>query len=70
MKTSCSPLMELPRVEECVGEASKVTGELLGSCMIRQCRDITVTCSEWSRNQCMMDSQNSGKALLAFTVVL
>jgi hypothetical protein len=38
------------------------------NCMRRQCRDITVTCSEWSRRQCKADSQKLGSAVLAFTL--
>ena len=52
MKTSCPASVELPTVEECLEEAMKIDDELLMSCMRRQCRDITVTCSEWSRKKC------------------
>jgi len=68
MKTSCPASVELPTVEECLEEASKIDEELLMSCMRRQCRDITVTCSEWSRQKCKADSQRLGITVLAFTL--
>jgi len=37
------------------------------SCMRRQCRDITVTCSEWSRKECKALREGSDSTLLAFT---
>ncbi len=68
MKTSCPASIELPTVEECLEEASSITEELLMSCMRRQCRDITVTCSEWSRQKCKALRQRFGRASLAFTM--
>jgi hypothetical protein len=68
MKTNCPPSIELPSVEECIEEAHKIDDELLMSCMRRQCRDITVTCSEWSRQQCKALTESPGSTLLAFTV--
>jgi hypothetical protein len=70
MKTSCPPTVELPSVEECIEATSEITDELLGDCMRRQCRDVIITCSEWSRRQCLLDNQSSGKAVLAFTMML
>jgi hypothetical protein len=70
MKTSCPASIELPTVEECVEAASEIRGELLGSCVRQQCRDITVTCSEWSRSICKVGSQaNPGLSILGFTLV-
>lgn len=69
MKTSCPASIELPTVEECVKETAQISEELLRNCMRRQCRDITVTCSEWSRKRCKADSQEYGNAVLAFTLM-
>lgn len=68
MKTSCPASVVLPTVEECIEETQKIDDELLMSCMRRQCHDITVTCSEWSRQKCKGLSRNAGDAVLAFTV--
>jgi hypothetical protein len=68
MKTSCPASIAMPTVEECVEAASEITGELLGSCVRQQCRNITVTCGEWSRSQCKIENQtHPGTTLLAFT---
>jgi len=70
MKTSCPASIELPTVEECVEAVSEITGELLGSCMRRQCHDITVSCGEWSRGRCQIENQRRPEtSLLAFTLV-
>jgi hypothetical protein len=68
MKTSCPVSIELPTVEECLEEASRIDDELLMSCMRRQCRDITLTCGEWSRQKCKAQSQRLGNTVLAFTL--
>jgi hypothetical protein len=68
LKTSCPASIELPTVEECLEEADKIDDELLMSCMRRQCRDITVTCSERNREDCKKLRQRPGRTLLAFTV--
>jgi hypothetical protein len=70
MKTSCPASIELPTIEECVEAASGITGELLGSCVRRQCRDITVTCGEWSRSICKLESEaRPGTNVLALTLI-
>ena len=68
MKTSCPASVELPTVEECLEEASRIDEELLMNCMRRQCRDITVTCSEWSRKECEVMREGPDSVLLAFTL--
>lgn len=68
MKTSCPASVELPTIEECLDEAAEIEDELLMSCVRRQCRDITVTCSEWNRQKCKAQSQRFGNSVLAFTV--
>ncbi len=68
MKTSCPASIELPTVEECLEEADKIDDELLMSCMRRQCRDIRVTCSEWSRQKCKEERESPDSILLAFTL--
>jgi hypothetical protein len=65
----CPASIELPTVEECLEEATKIDDELLMSCMRRQCRDITVVCSEWSRQKCKELNTSPGSILLAFTEV-
>jgi hypothetical protein len=67
MKTSCPASIELPTVEECLEETVRIDDELLMSCMRRQCRNITVTCGEWSREQCKSLRQASSGTLLALT---
>ena len=68
MKTSCSSAIELPTIEECREEATKISDELLRMCMLRQCQDIEITCSEWSRLECKEQTPPGG-TLLAFTVM-
>lgn len=68
MKTSCPASIELPTIEECLEEASRIDDELLMSCMRRQCRDLTVTCSEWSRQMCRSQGQRFGNTALGFTL--
>lgn len=68
MKTSCPDSIELPTVEECLEEVSGISEELLMSCMRRQCREITVTCSEWTRMECRAQSQVLRSTVLAFTL--
>jgi hypothetical protein len=67
MKTSCPTSIELPTVEECLEEADEIDDELLMNCMRRQCRDITVTCSEWSRRKCKEEGQRLGRTALGLT---
>jgi hypothetical protein len=69
MKTSCPASVELPTIEECLEETRKIDDDLLMSCMRRQCRDITVTCSELNRSKCKTLSEISGKTVLAFTTI-
>jgi hypothetical protein len=70
MKTSCPSSIGLPTVEECVDATSEITSELLSSCMRQQCRNLTITCGEWSRSICRAENQShAGSALIAFTVV-
>lgn len=68
MKTSCPTSVELPTVEECIEGASEINNELLMSCVRRQCQDITVTCSEWTRKECEAQSRALGNTVLAFTI--
>jgi hypothetical protein len=68
MKTSCPSAIGLPTVEECTEEAMKITDELLRMCMLRQCNNIDITCSEWSRLECK-EQGLTGSTLLAFTVM-
>jgi hypothetical protein len=69
MKTSCPSAVALPSVEECLQEASALREELLRMCVRRQCRDITVTCSERSRAQCQEWSQGTRSTMLGFTLM-
>jgi hypothetical protein len=68
MKTNCPPKVELPAVEECRDAAMEITDELLRMCVLRQCKEIEVQCSEAIRKRCKeLNSNASGKILLAYT---
>ena len=68
MKSNCSATIPLPTVEECQQAARGISNEGLRTCVIEQCRDISLVCDEETRKRCKEESKASGEDLLAYVI--
>lgn len=68
MKSSCPATIPLPTIEECQQAASVISNEGLRTCVIEQCRDISLVCDEETRKRCKEESKTSGEDLLAYVI--
>jgi hypothetical protein len=67
MKTTCPSTIELPSVEACSETAMTIHDELLRMCVLRQCKQIHVVCSDESRKDCEEAKQEAEATVLAIT---
>lgn len=70
MKTDCPATIPMPTVEECQQAAAVIANDGLRACVIEQCRDISLECSEETRKRCKEESKNSGQTLLTYVIRL
>ena len=69
MKSNCRVTIPMPTVEECQQAASVVINDGLRTCVIEQCRDISLVCDEETRKVCKKNKE-SGQDTLAYVIRL